>query len=242
MKKIILLILTFIGFANYANGQDWLKIFELHSSYYSYKESSDFGTPDSFATVKLEYETLDSTTIIALNPRRNIHFPNIVSYESEGEIKLAYFTIDKNEWTSVFLPFNSTTNNFNLVNLDKKGQAELIIEGEIANYGSGGGTGIRGMVIINIDSIPTQIFKIYYGCWIESFGDRHNNGEGRFFKEYEREIIITDNSIIIGSLDKKEYPFYECELTKIPSGIYIMEAGQIRKKYADENVKIKNRR
>jgi hypothetical protein len=131
------------------------------------------------------------------------------------------------------LPFNRTTNNFSLVNLDKKGQAELIIKGEISDYGSGGGWGVKGMIIINIDSIPTQIFRILYGCWEDSFGDRKNNGEGSYFNLYEREIRITDNSIIIGSLDKTQYTDYlinGCGLTEIPSGTYIMKAGQIRKK------------
>jgi len=208
-----------------------------------YGQDNDFDVPESLATVRLEYEILDSIAITMLdNTSRNIHFPNIVSYESEGEIKLAYFTVDKNEWTSVLLPFNRTTNNFNLINLDKKGQPELIVKGEIVEYGSGGGTGIQVMLIINIDSIPIQIFKIYYGCWKESFGDRHSNGKGRYLKKYEREIKITDNSIIIDSLDKTNYPFEECGLTEIPSGIYIMEAGQIRKRYADENIKIKSKK
>ena len=229
MKKSILIYFAlFISCCAFPQ-QDIQMIFD---EYYQENEVA----PDSLTVIKLEYEILDSATITMFGgPLRNIHFPNIVSYEimsyeSGREIKLAYYTVDKNKWTAVSLPFNRTTNNFNLVNLDNKGQPELIVKGVVEQYGSGGGTGIRGMVILNIDSIPTQIFKIHYGCWIESFGDRHNNGEGRFFKEHEREIKITDNSIIIGSLDKKQYPFYECRLTEIPSGTYIMEAGQIRKK------------
>ncbi len=196
-----------------------------------YAQNSDLDMPDSLATVKLEYETLDSIAITMLNnPSRNIHFPNIVSYDSDDGVKLAYYTVDKNKWTAILLPFSRTTNDFSLVNLDKKGQAELIIKGENACYGSGGGTGIKGMLILNIDSIPTQIFKIYYGCWEESFGDRTNNGEGRYIKQYDRGIKITNNSIIIGSLDKRDHPFDDCKLTEIQSGTYFMKSGQIQRK------------
>ena len=195
-----------------------------------YGQDNDSNMPDSLMTVKLEYEILDSISIKATNPLINIHFPNIVSYYSKDGINLAYYTTNKNQWTSVLLPFSERTNDFNLVNLDKKGQPELIVRGDILTYGSGGGTGIKGMLILNIDSVPTQVFKIYYSCWEESFGDKTKNGEGAYTKLYERKIKITGSSIIVAPLDKKQFPFDSCGLTEIPSGTYIMDNGKIRKK------------
>jgi hypothetical protein len=187
--------------------------------------------PDSLSIVKLEFEILDSAAIKMTNPLVNIHFPNIISYHSQEGIKLAYYTTDKNRWTSFLLPFSEQTNDFDLVNLDKKGHSELIVKGDVLTYGSGGGTGIKGMLIINIDSIPTQIFKIYYSCWEESFGDKNNNGAGAYINSYTRQIKITETTIIIAPLDKKKYPAEtDCSLTNIPNGIYIMDSGRIRKK------------
>ncbi|MDR0800941.1 hypothetical protein [Fluviicola sp.] len=205
-----------------------------------YGQDSDFDMPDSLAVVKLEYETLDSAAITALLPLTNIHFPNIVCYPSEDGIKIAYYTVDRNKWTAFLLPFSQWTNDFNLVNLDQKGQPELVVKGVIADYGSHGGSGLELMFIINIDSIPTQIFKVSYGCWEEMFGDINTNG---WIKGYDRKIRITDNSIIIGSLDKKYQPFHWCGLTEIPGGTYMMDAGQIKKvKYVEAHNRRKKKR
>jgi hypothetical protein len=197
----------------------------------AYGQDNDQVESVSLSIVKLEYEILDSAAIKTTNPLINIHFPNIVSYYSQDGIKLAYYTTDKNRWTSFLLPFSEQTNDFDLVNLDKKGQSELIVKGDIITYGSGGGTGIKGMLIINIDSVPTQIFKIYYSCWEESFGDKNNNGAGAYTNSYTRQIKITETTIIISPLDKKKYPAEtDCSLTNIPSGPYVLVSGRIRKK------------
>jgi hypothetical protein len=192
-------------------------------------QGSDFESPDSLATVKLDFDILDSNAIKATNPLINIHFRNIVSFYSKDGIKLAYCTTDKNKWTAFLLPFSERTNDFSIYNLDKKGQVEIIVRGQILNYGSGGGTGDEWVMIYNIDSVPTQIFKVHYGCFEESFGDK--NGKAAFTKGYTRQIKITDTTITISTLDKKKYPRdTDCALTNIPSGTYIMDRGQIKKK------------
>lgn len=197
---------------------------------YVYGQNSELETPDSLSAIKLDFEILDSNAINRKQPLRNILFPNIVTYHSEDGVKLAYYTTDNNKWTSFFLPFSDLTNDFDLVNLDRSGQPELIVIGEDKNYGSGGGTGVTGIVILNVDSIPIQIFKVYYSCFEESFGDRQNYGEGNYFKKYERYLRIKANGIIILPLEKDKYPFSECNLTEIPPGIYVMDNGKIIKK------------
>jgi hypothetical protein len=206
-------------------------IFSLFLTISLFGQGIDFESPDSLATVKLDFDILDSNAIKATNPLINIHFRNIVSYYSKDGIKLAYCTTDKNKWTAFLLPFSERTNDFSTYNLDKKGQVEIIVRGQILNYGSGGGTGDEWVMIYNIDSVPTQIFKVHYGCFEESFGDKNNNGKAAYTKGYTRQIKITDTTITISTLDKKKYPRdTDCTLTNIPNGEYIMESGQIKKK------------
>jgi hypothetical protein len=196
-------------------------------------QDTDFDQADSLARIEFSYETLDSNAVRLLNKKININTRSFFDYYSgsSSRTRLAYCTNNKNKWTSILLPFeNVTLTEFKQINIDKKGLAELEIKGASQDYGSGGGTGIRWLIIINIDSVPTQILKIFYGCWDESFGDRENNGQGHYYKEYERKITVSENGIIISPLNKKKYPFEECGLTEIPSGTYILNGGEIRKK------------
>lgn len=194
-------------------------------------QDNEFLSPDSLATVTLDFETLDSNAINSKQQLINIHYRNIVSYYSEDGIKMAYYTTDKNKWTAFLLPFSERTNNFDTNNLDKKRNYEIIVRGEILNYGSGGGTGEKWITIYNIDSIPTQILKLNYGCYEESFGDKNNNGEGAFYNGYTRKIKFYNETIIISPIDKKKYLKYtDCVMTNIPSGTYIMDRGRIKKK------------
>ena len=206
-------------------------IFSLCLTISLFGQGVDFESPDSLATVKLDFDILDSNAIKATNPLININFRNIVSYYSKDGIKLAYCTTDKNKWITFLLPFSERTNDFSTYNLDKKGQVEIIVRGQILNYGSGGGIGDEWVMIYNIDSVPTQIFKVHYGCFEESLGDRNKNGEGAYKNGCTRQIKLTDTTIIISPLNKNKYPAgTDCTLTNIPSGKYIMESGQIKKK------------
>src|SRR5690348_2379669 len=100
-----------------------IALFILTCTTTAYGQRNRRGVADSLEAIKLEYETLDYATIKAHNPLVNVHFHNVVSYSDKpGTIKLAYYTTDKNTWTSVTLPFSERTNDFNLVNLDGKGQ------------------------------------------------------------------------------------------------------------------------
>ncbi len=192
-----------------------------------YGQDNNFYMPDSLAVVKLSYETLDSNAINTAQPWINMHLRTIVCLNTDEGVKLAYYTTDKNRWRAFLLPFSRWTNNFDTCNLDKIGQPEIVIKGVIAEYGSRGGTVIAGMVIINIDSIPTQIFNVLYGCLQESFGDMTQNGETTSF---QRTINIENRAIVISPLDKRKYPFSQCRLTEIPTGTYRMTGGQIRRK------------
>lgn len=190
-------------------------------------QDNDFSS-GSFTIVKLDYELLDTTTFkskIIIDKQ----YPNIVSYFSDNGLKIAYCSTNKNKLTSVFLKFDERTDSFKVVNFDKKGQPEIILYGQTLQYGSGGGTALKWLMIINIDSVPTQIFKINYGLLFEDFGDKTKNGEGAYSKLYERQIKINKTSIIISPLDEKNHPC-DTKLTEIPNGTYIMKNGRIRKK------------
>jgi len=186
--------------------------------------------PDSLAVIKLEYEILDSNSLKAKDPLINTRKRNVVTYYSDEGIRLAYYIKDPDKWISVLLPYDERTNNFNFINLDKKGQPELIVKGDIRNYGTGCGTGLNWMIILNIDSIPTQIFKINFGCWDECFGDRNNEGEGGFYNSYERNILLSKKGILISPISEKIDDVNHCELTEIPAGLYIMKDGKIELK------------
>ena len=197
----------------------------------AYGQHKNRGVADSLEALKMEYETLDFAAIKAHNPLINVHFRNVVTYQDKaGKIRLAYYTTDKNKWISVSMPFSERTNDFNLVNIDGKGQPELIVRGEYRKYGSGGGTGEKQMLILNIDGDPVQIFNVFYGCWEESFGDRENNGAGGYYNKYERAIAVSEKGILISPLEKRKYPESGCDLTEIPAGNYVYENGQIKKK------------
>jgi len=193
----------------------------------------DYSKPDSLSTVKLDFEFLDSNSIKSLNPKIEKKYRNIATYDSQdGGKRLAYYTIDKNKWISFSLTFHNHENEFSLngdniiklVNIDKKGQPELIIDGGDFSYGAGGNSGIGWLIIINIDSIPTQIFKVSYYCATESFGDTNNKNE------YERKIDISESGIVIAPLKKLNDDMLFCELTNILSGTYHLTNGKIRRK------------
>ena len=206
-------------------------IFILIFSTILYGQDNDFVKPDSLAQIKIDYEVWGSTTMKQLSDGIIIDkkFPNVRKYfASERGFNIVYPSKDTSKWFA--LHFYNFSSNIQLINLDNQGQPELIVKSADYSYGSGGGTKSEWIVVINLDSVPTQILKIYYGCYIEDYGDKTKNGQGASSELYERQIKIKKTSIIISPLDKKKYPYNSCSMTEIPSGTYIMENGRILKK------------
>lgn len=211
MKHIYTLLFTFLSFSVFA--QDEKNV-----------------TADSLSPISLEYELLDSSAV-----RRTFacSIPKKFSFNREGDhVTLIYSKKYRNSWIVIRLPFSATSISGELINLDQRGEPELIVCGEIIEYGSGGGTRKKYMMIINFDTDPTQLFNIVYGFTEESFGDRLNNGEGAYYNVYERKITRIENFISIEPIDEDYLNlFSDFPLTQIPAGNYIMKKGEIIKQY-----------
>ena len=132
-------------------------------------QNEEFLQADSLAIIQLKFNTLDSNGIKAMKPVK-CPIKSIVFFGSQDGINIGYYTSDSNKWTTFLSPFTRFPFEVDTINLDRKGYYEIVTRGDIAEYGSGGGTNISSMVIINIDSIPTQLFEVNYGIMLESFG------------------------------------------------------------------------
>jgi hypothetical protein len=183
--------------------------------------------PDSLAVIELEFETLTAADIKSKSPVVNTNLHNVVTYQTEDGSILSYYIADKNKWISVVLPFGLNISDVKFINLDKKGSPELIIKGGLYEYGTGGGMQELVMIILTINNIPKQIFKVSYGYVDESFGDKSKDGEGGYYRVYERKISVTEHGVIILPNIKRMPSFVR--LTKIPSGTYAMKNGLLRK-------------
>jgi hypothetical protein len=212
MKFAYILLLTLLSFSIFAQNED-----AIHA--------------DSLSQVKLEYELLDSSSV-----RRKLacRIPDKFSFNKQGDyVTLIYRKKDRNLWFVIYLPFTATSSiNGSLINLDYRGESELIIEGEILEYAGGGGMGKKCMMIVNFDKEPTQLFNVFYGCKEESFGN-NLDGEGAYYNVYERKITIASNVISIEPINETlltDFDFANCSLTQIPAGNYVMKKGKIVKR------------
>jgi hypothetical protein len=203
---------------------------------------NEYDTTDSLKTVPLDYEVIDSTAVRHLlkyteNIRRN--WFNIL----EPKRKLIYYTNNKNQWTLVSLPFESaywSVSDLEEINIDRKGKPEIILKGY---YQVDYQISVLWLKILKIDSAPTQVFNIFYGCqqtYSETIrltdsieGDMIVHPPAHEELLYMRDISISENGIIISPdpLEDGGEPLPDvCRLTKIPSGKYILKDGRIQKR------------
>jgi len=180
---------------------------------------------NSLATVKLKYQILDSNTVkLIAFQLTNSKYTNILSYKSKGQVRLAYFTTDKDRWTSIALPFSEETNDFSFINLGSKESSALVVKGMVTKSEKRGRSEHRShtyvMLIININSAPIQIFKVNYGCDETEIPYDGANKNNYNYNKYERKIEVTDKELILSSPDKKAYSFENCNITEIPDGTY----------------------
>ena len=180
------------------------------------------GQSDSLSIVKLNY-TIEKMNFI------DKEMP-IATFDALTNV-LEYYTGQGNNWISFKIPIDFIP--FSVYhyprNLDMIGKPEIIVTGEIKTQINKGDLIRKALLIFNIDSIPTQIFKVYYGCYVTSISDTTKIDKEMIIK-YERDIQFTDSSFVVAPLDKKKYSCKDCMLTDISDGTYIMINGQIRKK------------
>jgi hypothetical protein len=185
-------------------------------------EDDQMVEPDSLGSAALEYEELSTEEIEKLKSRNNKHSSNVITYNGNDGLRLAYHPTRSDKWLSVLLPFSTEPSEINWVNLDRKAQPELAIKGEVLNYGTGGGTTDYVMLILNVEDKPIQLLKITYGWGEESFGDKEHNGAGSYNHDIIRGISITENGLFLSSAPNSKTSDYD-----IPNGRYVLVGDKI---------------
>ncbi len=186
------------------------------------------------AIVNLKFEKLDSNAVKSIGfTLLNSKYLNILSYIKKGHIRLAYYTKDKNNWTSIELPFSEVTNDFGFIYSSDSSASGIIVKGNIGKSENRGRSEFRThtyvMVIINIRSTPTQILKINYGCDEAQIAFDGARDQASFFHKYERKIEVTEKGVIISTPERKLFSFKGSILSDIPDGTYIFDGPGLKK-------------
>ncbi|MDR6941634.1 hypothetical protein [Mucilaginibacter pocheonensis] len=205
---------------NTNSSSSWHKIIQILNKPIS--EDDQMIEPDSLGSAALEYEELSTEAIEKLKHRNNKQSSNIITYNGNDGLRLAYYSARFDKWLSVLLPFSTGPSEINWVNLDKKAQPELVIKGEVLKYGTGGGTTDYVMLILNVEDKPIQLLKITYGWGEESFGDKEHNGVGSYNHDIIRRAAITENGLFLSSDPNSKTGDYD-----IPNGRYVLVDGKI---------------
>ena len=225
----LFLILTFLiltGFGHAQSDNDSLNNF--------------FDDNNPFEIRQINFTILDSNKIKKVVKNINILKTNIICYRGsfwEDTIIIAYSFKDKNKWVSFNTPFHDITYDYKLINIDKKGQPEIVVNGTIIYddwpYGERRNDAI---LIYQIDSIPTQILKLFYRCSEFNVGDRNNKGEGASDYASERKVKIENGVLIVEKyvpniLDSNGQTLMDdCHITSIEEGTYKLINGQFKRK------------
>ncbi len=173
-------------------------------------------TPDSLASIILDFEELSFKQINSKKLLKNEDIPNVLTYEEKGDIKIAYYTTDRNKWNAVTIPFTMQPTDFRLINIDQLGSSELVVKGRISEYGTGGGIEYLFMTVLSLGKVPKQIFKIIYGYEDEYFGNKKNGGSCSYLHTFIRKVVVTNQGISISPIPTRA----EGIITLIPSGFY----------------------
>ncbi|HOY31178.1 MAG TPA: hypothetical protein PKW80_04800 [Bacteroidales bacterium] len=199
--------------------------------------SGQVSNPDDttgLSVVKLKYRVLDSNTVRNISyPLTNSKYSNILSYSDKGKIRLAYFTNDKNKWTSIALPFSEVTNDFKLISPASGSETLLMVRG-IKNSTENHGRSVHrtnnySMLIIKADGAPVQIFKVSYGCDETEIPNDGENESVYDYQSYKRTIEVTEKGITITSPDHVMSIPCSCPLTAIKDGTYIFTGVGVQK-------------
>ena len=207
----------------------------------------DYDDSDPFEVRQLTFSILDSNQIKSLLKNKRIqsskrYSKNIICYQdsfspnSEEQVYIAYNLKNKNHWISFPVPFHDITYDYRLINFDNKGQPELVTSGIIQYDGWPRGYRYNGAIMIfNLDSIPTQIFKLFNGCIETNIGGPPTD-EGAYEVEIERKVKIKDRNLHIESItydttnENNKYVFKEfCHFTDIQPGTYKLLKGKFIK-------------
>jgi hypothetical protein len=150
---------------------------------------------------------------------------NVVCFGTTEGTMLAYRATGSNDtWITFALPFSDPLITILESNLDKKGRPEIIVKGELREYGSDGGQGFLKFLVFNVDHGAVQLMDITYSCFEEGFG---RQGAKPFVQGVSRKVAVRDGIIIVSPLQRGRQL---CALTKIPAGNYVLSGGLIRRR------------
>lgn len=201
-----------------------LMLLLLSINSHTLKAQENLTEGDGFEVMALHYELLDSNQIAG-------EIKNLVAANPEvaylGDFRFAYYQPKIHNWVVFQLSFDWPPIQYKLLDLDSNGHLELVVRGENANYGSGGGTGLKTLVIVELGLNPTQVLKLGYACYEESFGRKEHDAE-RYYHQYGREITISEHKLIVAPLDFGDYENgdFACRLNPIKEGTYVLDNGR----------------
>jgi hypothetical protein len=136
-----------------------------------------------------------------------------------------YYKKDSAVWYGIYIEYSHVE--VDTVNLDNSGKPELILKCSNSFYGAGGGSTTGAFMVINIDNFPIELMNLINSCseevFTRVFGDDRDTSA--YLDEYERDIICENRSIIVK--DYIETTEQNCDLTRIPTGIYKMIEGRL---------------
>jgi hypothetical protein len=197
----------------------------------NFDDDNSFDDTHPFEIRQLNVVILDSNQIkIQVNTIQN---KSIVCYrDSLGIVRIAYSLSNKNKWISFETPFFNITSDFELINIDNKRKPEIVVKGTMSYeswpYGERHNDAI---LIYQINSSPTQIFKLFYRCNEFNVGSRVD-GEGAYNYTTERKVRIENGDLIIEKyisdvteIDVSE-GMDECHFTEVEAGIYKLKNGR----------------
>lgn len=192
-----------------------------------------------FETKQLNYTQLYNNQIQEILAYANIKDTNFVCYQdtllNSDTARIAYKINTNNHWISFPTSFKNPALEYRMVDIDNNGQPEIVIEGNIIGEKWPRGESINNATFIfQIDSIPTQIFKICNSCSVSNLGGKYADQPIDF--SIKREIIIKTGWFEITELNTKTLSVDDndtfrkfCYLTDIQSGLYKLSNGRFTK-------------
>jgi hypothetical protein len=155
--------------------------------------------------------------------------------DNSDTVRIAFKLKKHNQWISFPTQFRNSSIDYQLIDFDKDGQPELIINGDVVyETWPRGQNSNKAIVIFRMDSIPVQIFKLTCSCSTYNLGGKYQDHPVDF--TIKREIIISNDVLTIGklkpnTLDKDDKITYTkfCHLTDVDPGTFKLVNGKFVK-------------
>lgn len=205
---------------------------------------NNHGNEDPFERRNLNFTILDSNQIKKRVPGTRIQKKNLVLYTDSAQadtLRLAFALKNKNRWMSFATPFhpNAIPWDSKLINIDNKGRPEIVVRGTVVYEGwPRGEFHNSALLIYQVDTVPRQIFKLYYACTEFNVGGPPEN-EGAYNYKVEQKVEIKNGQLIIkklstAALSQEEKEWYgqmeNCHISQIKEGTYVLVNGKFMRR------------